>query len=123
MESRWLTTEQAAEFLGMGKTKLYALSQTGKLPVSKVGKKWLYEQRALAEWLRANRNFATYFMETAANIENNTNLREPQREAYSRAYEFFSSSKQKAVIQLPVGCGKSGVASILPFGIAKGRVR
>ena len=122
MESRWLNTDEAAEFLGMGKTKLYALSQTGRIPVSKVGKKWLYEQQALAEWLRSNKKFAAFFMETAANIENNTNLREPQREAYSRAYEFFSSGKQKAVIQLPVGCGKSGVASILPFGIAKGRV-
>ncbi len=122
MESKWLNTEEAADFLGMGKTKLYALSQTGKIPVSKVGKKWLYEQQALAEWLRANKKFASFFMETAANIENNTNLREPQREAYVRAYEFFSSGKQKAVIQLPVGCGKSGVASILPFGIAKGRV-
>jgi DNA repair protein RadD len=122
MESKWLNTEEAADFLGMGKTKLYALSQTGKIPVSKVGKKWLYEQQTLAEWLRASKKFASFFMETAADIENNTNLREPQREAYSRAYEFFSSGKQKAVIQLPVGCGKSGVASILPFGIAKGRV-
>lgn len=122
MESKWLNTEEAADFLGMGKTKLYALSQTGKIPVSKVGKKWLYEQQALAEWLRANKKFTSFFMETTANIENNTNLREPQREAYARAYEFFSSGKQKAVVQLPVGCGKSGVASILPFGIAKGRV-
>lgn len=122
MESKWLNTGEAADFLGMGKTKLYALSQTGKIPVSKVGKKWLYEQQALAEWLRANKKFTSFFMETTANIENNTNLREPQREAYARAYEFFSSGKQKAVVQLPVGCGKSGVASILPFGIAKGRV-
>ena len=29
---------------------------------------------------------------------------------------------QKAIIQLPVGCGKSGVAAILPFGISRGRV-
>jgi DNA repair protein RadD len=122
MESRWLNTEEAADFLGMGKTKLYALSQTGRIPVSKIGKKWLYEQQALAEWLRASKEFAAFFLETPANIENNMNLREPQREAYARAYDFFSSGKEKAVIQLPVGCGKSGVASILPFGIAKGRV-
>ena len=106
----------------MGKTKLYALSQTGRIPVSKVGKKWLYEQRALDEWLRANKNLASYFMETTANIENNPNLRDPQREAYLRAYDFFSAGKQRAVIQLPVGCGKSGLAAILPFGISQGRV-
>lgn len=120
--SKWLNTEEAAAYLGIGKTKLYTLSQTGKIPVSKVGKKWVYERESLDEWLRGNKTFASYFMETAANIEDNTNLREPQREAYVRAYEFFTSGGQKAIIQLPVGCGKSGLASILPFGIARGRV-
>jgi excisionase family DNA binding protein len=123
MQSKWLTTEEAAEYLGMGKTKLYSLSQNGKVPVSKVGKKWLYEQQALDSWLRANKGFAaSYFMDTAANIESNGNLRDPQREAYLRAYDFYSSGGQKSVIQVPVGCGKSGLASILPFGISRGRV-
>ena len=122
MASKWLTTEEAAEYLRMGKTKLYSLSQSGKIPVSKVGKKWLYEQQLLDEWLRANKSFETYFMDTAANVESNMNLRDPQREAYLRAYDFFSAGGQKAVIQLPVGCGKSGLASILPLGIARGRV-
>ena len=106
----------------MGKTKLYSLSQSGRIPVSKVGKKWLYEQQALAEWLRANKNFETFFLDTAANVEGNTSLRDPQRDGYLRAYDFFSAGGEKAVIQLPVGCGKSGLAAILPFGIAKGRV-
>lgn len=90
--------------------------------MSKVGKKWLHERRSLDEWLRANKSFATYFMDTAASIETNTNLRDPQREAYLSALDFFTGGEEKAVIQLPVGCGKSGLASILPFGIAKGRV-
>jgi DNA repair protein RadD len=122
MESQWFTTDEAATYVGIGKTKLYALSQTGRIPVSKVGKKWLFEKRLLDEWLRANKNFALYFMQTTANIESNPNLRDPQRDAYLRAYDFFSSGGQIAVIQLPVGCGKSGLAAILPFGIAKGRV-
>jgi DNA repair protein RadD len=120
--AKWFSTEEAAEYLGMGKTKLYSLSQNGKIPGSKVGKKWLYEQQSLDEWLRANKSFETYFLETAANLESNMNLRDPQREAYLRAYDFFSAGGQKAVIQVPVGCGKSGLASILPFGIARGRV-
>src|SRR5207247_2005963 len=81
-----------------------------------------YEKQALDEWLRANKSLASYFTEVRANIEDNSNLRDPQRDAYQRAYEFFSSGGEKAVIQLPVGCGKSGLASILPFGIASGRV-
>jgi excisionase family DNA binding protein len=122
MDKKWLTTEEAAEYLGMGKTKLYSLSQSGRIPVSKVGKKWLYEQPLLDEWLRANKSLDSFFMDTAANLEGNANLRDPQRDAYLRAYDFFSSGGQKAIIQLPVGCGKSGLASILPFGIARGRV-
>src|SRR2546425_1099379 len=122
METKWLSTEEAADYLGIGKTKLYSLSQSGRIPVSKVGKKWLYERQSLDDWLRANKSFESYFVETAANIEANPSLRDPQGEAYARAYDFFSSGGQKAVIQLPVGCGKSGLASILPFGIAKGRV-
>jgi DNA repair protein RadD len=122
MDSKWLTTDEAADYLGMGKTKLYALSQTGRVPVSKIGKKWVYERGTLDEWLRAQKASSSYFMDTPASIENNPNLREPQREAYLRAYDFFSAGKQKAVIQMPVGCGKSGLAAILPFGVAKGRV-
>jgi len=122
MASKWLSTEEAAEYLGMGKTKLYALSQGGKIPVSKVGKKWLYEQQALDDWLRANKSLESFFLDTVASIEGNANLRDPQRDAYLRAYDFFSSGGKTAVIQLPVGCGKSGLASILPFGIARGRV-
>ncbi len=122
MESKWLTTEQAVDYLGIGKTRLYALSQSGRIPVSKVGKKWLYDQELLDEWIRAAKNFDSYFMEAAAKIEGNLSLRDPQRDAYLAAYEFFSSGGRKAVIQLPVGCGKSGLAAILPFGIAHGRV-
>jgi DNA repair protein RadD len=122
VEPRWLTTEQAADYLGIGKTRLYALSQSGRVPVSKVGKKWLYDQQLLDEWMRANKSLDSYFMETAAKIEGNLNLRDPQRDAYLAAYDFFSSGGRKAVVQLPVGCGKSGLAAILPFGIARGRV-
>lgn len=120
--STWIGTEDAAEYLGIGKTKLYSLTRSGKIPASRVGKKWVYEREALAEWLRGSRSLSNFFLETPAEIENNSNLRDPQRDAYTRAAEFFTAGGTKAIIQLPVGCGKSGVAAILPFGIAKGRI-
>lgn len=119
---KWLGTDEAAAYLGIGKTKLYSLSQAGKIPVSKVGKKWVYEKERLDEWLRANKGLTSYFMDVEANIDSNGLLREPQRDAYARAYDFFSAGGQKAIVQLPVGCGKSGLASILPFGVSRGRV-
>lgn len=63
-----------------------------------------------------------YFTETAANIFGNSKLRSPQIEAYSKALEHFASSSEDALIVLPTGTGKSGLISIVPFGLAKGRV-
>lgn len=119
----WLSTDEAAEYLGIGKTKLYELTRAGSIPAKRLGKKWTYEQEVLAAWLRGGRTLETFFIEANAEIEANTLLRDPQRDAYAAALEFFQSGRgTKAIIQLPVGCGKSGVASILPFGVAKGRI-
>ncbi|HDS1771295.1 DEAD/DEAH box helicase [Pseudomonas hunanensis] len=63
-----------------------------------------------------------YFTETAANILGNNKLRAPQIEAYIKAQEHFESSNEDALIVLPTGTGKSGLISIIPFGLAKGRV-
>lgn len=118
----WLTIEEAAEYLGMGKTILYATAREGRIPANKVGKKWTFEKEKLDSWVRSNQPVETFFLNLDANIEENAALREPQREAYQRTYEFFASGKNKAILQIPVGCGKSGLAAILPLGIARGRV-
>lgn len=57
-----------------------------------------------------------------ARIANNPDLREPQREGHAVAAEYFRSGGSHGVLEIPVGCGKTGLISILPFGIAKGRV-
>ena len=54
-------------------------------------------------------------------IVNNARLRIPQVGAYMAAKAHFSNSREHAIIQLPVGCGKTGTMSILPFGISNGR--
>ena len=64
-----------------------------------------------------------YFTDTAVNILGNSKLRTPQIEAYMKAQEHFASNpEQDALIVLPTGTGKSGLISIVPFGMAKGRV-
>ena len=62
-----------------------------------------------------------FFQETQAHIDENLQLREPQIEAYQALYEFFKKGNKIAIIQIPVGCGKSGIAAIAPFGISHGR--
>ncbi len=118
----WLSLEEAAAYIGVGKTVLYALAREGRIPANKVGKKWTFESSQLDRWVRSNKPIETFFTDLDFNIESNASLREPQRDGYLRTFEFFGVGKNKAILQLPVGCGKTGLASLLPFGIAKGRV-
>ena len=62
------------------------------------------------------------FQSLVPNIEKNERLRIPQKEAYYAAKRYFKSHSGHAIIQLPVGCGKTGAMSLLPFAISTGRV-
>ncbi len=72
--------------------------------------------------MRANQPIESFFLNLDFDIEGNDFLRDPQRDGYLRTYEFFRSGKNKAILQIPVGCGKTGLAALLPLGLAKGRV-
>ena len=122
VEKKWLSLEEASGHLGMGKTVLYSMARDGRIPANKVVKKWTFEREQLDAWARANTPIESFFTTLDFNIEGNDALREPQREAYIRVFDFFRAGKNRAIIQIPVGCGKSGLAAILPLGIAEGRV-
>ena len=122
MASKWLSLEQAAEHINLGKTAVYALAREGRIPGAKVGKKWIFEQTALDSWVRAQHPLDTFFLNLDFEIDNNADLREPQRDGYLRTIEFFGQGGNKAMIQIPVGCGKTGLAALLPLGLAAGRV-
>ena len=55
------------------------------------------------------------FTQTSPNIINNARLREPQRMAAAALDEHFDQSNDPALVQIPVGCGKTGLISLLPF--------
>jgi len=120
--NNWLTIEEASKYLGMGKTNLYSLASEAKIPSSKVGKKWLFNKNQLDAWVRASKPIKSFFITVDSFIDENPQIREPQKEAYLRLYDYFKSGGKKAIIQIPVGCGKSGLASLIPFGISQGRV-
>ena len=118
----WLSLEETAEYLGMGKTALYALARDQRIPGRKIGKKWVFEKAGLDQWVRANRPMEAFFLDLDFKIDGNEHLRDPQRDGYLRTYEFFRKGKNKAILQIPVGCGKTGLAALLPLGLAEGRV-
>ena len=120
--SEWMTTEETVQYLGIGKSKLYELAQAGEIPRYKVGKSWKFHRNDLDTWVRANRTIEDFFTTVEYEIDDNTELRDPQREAHAAALRHFAASQEPAIIQLPVGCGKSGLIALLPFGLARGRV-
>ena len=121
-EGRWMSLDETAAYLTMGKTALYSLAREGRIPARKIGKKWVFEKAGLDAWVRTNEPLESFFLNLDFNIGGNAYLREPQHDGYLRTYEFFRSGKNKAILQIPVGCGKTGLAALLPFGLAEGRV-
>ncbi|MCS1350279.1 DEAD/DEAH box helicase [Mechercharimyces sp. CAU 1602] len=66
------------------------------------------------------------FYRVKPNIMGNTQLLRPQREAYeatiSHYQEFGGDEYKEILLVLPTGTGKTGLMSILPFQLSKGRV-
>lgn len=121
-DSGWLSIEEMADYLSMGKTALYALARDGRIPTRKIGKRWVFEKAGVDAWVRANQPLESFFLNLEFDIEANDALREPQRDGYLRIYEFFRAGKKKAILQIPMGCGKTGLAALFPLGLAEGRV-
>jgi len=70
----------------------------------------------------SNDDIGRFFTETDSIIGDNRSLREPQREGHAAAVDYFANGGNRAVEQIPVGGGKTGLISVLPFGTARGRV-
>lgn len=55
MNRQTLTVEEAAGVLGIGRNSAYQAVRQGKLPVIRLGKRYLIPRTALDEWLRETR--------------------------------------------------------------------
>src|SRR5688572_3960063 len=69
-----------------------------------------------------NAEVADFFHGTDVRIADNLALRIPQQEAYHALLQHFTETNDPCYVQMPVGCGKSGLIGMVPFGIADGRV-
>ena len=129
LEQDYLTVQKAARYLGVSAQTLRRWDTEGKLrSVRHPGNHYRYFKRSDLEPLRLEYsrarqiNAGEFFTTAIADIESNDRLREPQREAHRAVRQHFEGKREPAIVQIPVGCGKTGIIATLPFGIATGRV-
>lgn len=125
----YLSIQEASKYLGVSSQTLRRWDAERKLKsIRHPGNGYRYYKRSDLEPLRLDykraeeRNPGSFFISSVANIETNDRLREPQREAHRLVREHFEQKSTPAVVQIPVGCGKTGLIATLPFGISEGRV-
>jgi DNA repair protein RadD len=102
--------------------KQRVLNFAAVMAIGRKAEKWIQDElKAIGE---GHSNPADVFSTSSVDIDDNANLRRPQKGAYHAARNFFSRDHEEnhAIVQLPVGCGKTGAMAILPFGISRGRV-
>jgi DNA repair protein RadD len=127
----YMLVGEAADYIGISAQTLRRWDRDGRLTaVRRPGSEYRYYLKADLEPFRLEYRRAQeamgengeIFTTANANIEANDLLREPQRGAHRHVREHFATSREPAILQIPVGCGKTGIMATLPFGIAQGRV-
>jgi DNA repair protein RadD len=130
-DADYLSITDASDYIGVSIQTLRRWDANGRLkPVRHPSSGYRFYKRAdlepfRLEYRRAEMQpemAAGFFQSTVADIENNERLREPQRHAHRAVRQHFAKSNEPAIIQIPVGCGKTGLIATLPLGIAQGRV-
>jgi len=45
-----------ADYLKMGRTKLYRMAQNGEIPASKICNRWRFDREEIDEWMKKQRH-------------------------------------------------------------------
>ncbi len=51
MSDRWITVREVADYLQFSPDQIYRLAQQGKIPASRVGKRWRFKKEKLDQWM------------------------------------------------------------------------
>ena len=50
---KWLTIDELAEYLKMGRTKLYSTAQSSRVPGNKIGNQWRFDREEIDQWIKS----------------------------------------------------------------------
>ena len=54
MSDRWLSVEEIAEHLGVGKDTIYVWISKKRMPAHKVGRLWKFQRPEVDAWVKSN---------------------------------------------------------------------
>lgn len=126
----YLSLKEASEYIGVSQQTLRRWDKVGKLkPVRHPANGYRFYKRADLEPFRLEYQRAqtsatednSIFASLPIDIQANPKLREPQKHGHAAVKKHFAKENEHAILQIPVGCGKTGLISILPFEISNGR--
>ena len=130
LSTDFLTVGQAAAYLGVSEQTLRRWEQEGKLrALRNPANNYRHYRLADLEPFKLEYRSAemaaaestSIFQTAKAHIANNPLLREPQEKAVEALKAHFAESTEPAC-SIPVGCGKTGLIAICPFGLSNGKV-
>ncbi len=52
---KWLTLTELATYLKISRAKLYQMAQSTKIPASKIGNQWRFNQEEIDIWMKGQR--------------------------------------------------------------------
>jgi len=53
INDKWLTIDELATYLKMGRTKLYTMAQKGEIPGNKIGSQWRFDREEIDAWIKS----------------------------------------------------------------------
>ena len=56
MTVEWMTVQDVADYLKLGKTKIYQYVQQGRIPGYKVGGQWRFNRGEIDQWIQSGQS-------------------------------------------------------------------
>ncbi|MEA3230853.1 MAG: helix-turn-helix domain-containing protein [Thermodesulfobacteriota bacterium] len=54
INDKWLTIDELAAYLKMGRTMLYIMAQKGEVSGSKIGSQWRFDREEIDAWIKSD---------------------------------------------------------------------
>jgi len=94
MNKIFFTIDELAVYLRISRDCAYKLAQQGKIPASKIGRKWRFEKKAIDEWIKLQQNINQMKKKKKILIvDDNEYIRKLIREILEDSFEVFEAQE------------------------------